>query len=322
MMKISLIAAFPLLLGGITLPTMNISFELGPYSKYQNNPSIKYSIKSTYTSEKTIYEIIRFGTPSNPNQQTVTKANHSIGYNAKYEGYVTVPTKTFLGDSGMRMALEVYDTNGTQLKTSVVTIYPRNSVTINPTTYSSATYSCPVTHVKVSNSLTFYTNEEYRFTNVEDYFNTDIYYRLPLEQFEIQTSLDSSIFTYESAYLIIQGMEDCFPHLTYTNGQVKIPLEVIYNTNRLRVNLLNNIYVHSKLLFISLTPLNNYVATKNFYLPINHLNDLMGASFTIEINKVGLNQSTFRWTASLISGSPLVGNCQSSGYCVVGRVSK
>ena len=324
-MKIKLLATFGLLLSGvkaISIPMMTIYYELGPYTKYQSNSLINYTIKSTYTSEQTIYEIIRFGTPSNTNQQTVTKANHSISANGSYTGYVAVPTKTFLGDSGMTMSLEVYNSSGSQLRISVVTIYPIKSEVINPTRYSSSTYTCPRTKVTVTNGLTRYVNEEYRFTKVDDYFLTDIYYRLPLEQFEMQTTLDESTFTYSNAYLIIQGMEQYFPGLTYSNGQAKIPLEIKYNEGRLTLGLLNNMYVEPKLLFMSNVPRNNYRATKNFYLPINHCDDLMGASFNIQMNNIGLNKISFRWTTTLISGSPIIGDCHNSGYCVIGRVSK
>lgn len=309
-------------LRALPVPMMKTYMTMGPYTKYQNNPLVSYKINSTYTTAKTIYEIFRFGDENNPNQQTITKPNHSIAAKGTYEGYVTIPTKTFLGDNGMSITLDVFDENGSKLRSGSVHIYPINSETIDPTTYNKSNYQCPHTKAKLNNSLPSYIDENYTFSKVDDYFLSDIYYRLDVGQFEIQTSLDESDFTYDSAYLYILGNEEYFPGLSFTDGKATIPLKVVYNTGRLYFQFLNTLYVESRLLIMSTTPKNNYKATPHFYLPVNHCDDLMGSDFLFEINGAGLNKTTFRWTSTLISGSPIVGNCQNSGYCVIGKVSK
>ena len=322
--KISVLPLLTMLIPGVRAvgQTLNISMELGPYSKNQNDPLVPYTIKSTYTSSKTIYEIFRFGDDVNPNMQTVTKANHVIESNTTYTGYVSVPTKSLFGSTGMKITFEVFNENGSRIKTGSCFIYPKTSLTINPTSYSYHTYQCPETHAMIVNNKTFYTTESYTFTQVDDYFLTDLYYRLPIEQFVINTTLSDSEFTYSKAYLKIVGMDEYFPSLTYTNGVATINLNVDYNDGQLTFSPKTTLFVDRNLLLMSIGPKVSYVQTKNFYLPINHQKDLVGSSFTFGIEEIGYNKSSFIWQSALLAESPLIGNCHNSGYCVVGTVTK
>ena len=325
MMKTKFIPILGMMLTGVkgpVLQTMLLSMDVGPFNKNQDDPSVSYTISSTYRTSKSIYEIFRFGDNTNPNQQTITKANHSVSASGTYTGYVSIPTKTFLNDNGMKITIEIHANSGTLIRTSDCYIYPKKPETINPTTYPSSTYTCPQNHAYIEDGLTSYTNEYYTFTKVDDYFLTDLYYRLPIEQFVINTSLSESEFTYRSAYLKISGLNDYFPSLTYTNGMALIGLDVNYNNGELTFSFQNNLYVHKQLLIMSTRERAGYVATKNFYLPVNHQKQLVGSSFTFVIDKVGYNNSSFMWHTSILAENPLIGDCQSSGYCVVGTVTK
>ena len=297
------------------------SMEVGPYSKYQSNPTISYKIVSTYLVDKTIYEIFRFGDTNNPSQRTVTKATHTVTAQGTYVGAITLPTSTFLGDSGMSITIEIYNGDGSINRAKTFVIYPTKNEIIDPTTYN-GTYTCPQTHMVMTSSIVKYTNETYSFPKVDDYFLTDTYYRLPIEQFVIQTSLTAEEFSYLQAYIKIEGMDQYFPSMVYLNGYTLIPLTVNYSGGLLTLSLKNSLYVEPKLLFMSNLVREGYVATNNFYLPVNHARDLVGASFTIEITKVGYSKTTFSWRSSLLAESPLVGDCQNSSYCVVGSVTK
>ena len=323
MMKIKILPLLGILLTGVRGPqlqTMFLSMVVGPFDKNQNDPSVSYTIESTFNVSKTIYEIFRFGDNSNPNMQTVTKANHTIASGATYTGYVTFPTKSLLGSSGMKVTVDIYNSNGSRIRTMNCYIYPRVRQTVDPTKYDS--HTCPQTRAVFNLSMVSYTNETYTFTKVDDYFLTDVYYRLPIEQFELETSLSSSEFTYTSAYLKVPGMNTYFPGLTYSNSTAVIPLSVNYNDGKLTLSVKDNLYVHAKLLIMSQTSKQGYVATKNFYLPVNHSKDLVGSSFILGMEGVGYNKTSFIWICSLLAENPLVGNCQNSGYCVVGTVTK
>ena len=323
MMKIKIWPLLSVLLMGVKGPqlqTMFLSMVVGPFDKNQNDPSVSYTIESTFNTSKTIYEIFRFGDNSNPNMQTVTKANHVIASGATYTGYVTFPTKSLFGANGMKVTADIYNSNGSRIRTMNCYIYPRNKQAVDPTKNSS--YTCPQTRAVFNLSQVSYTNETYSFTKVDDYFLTDIYYRLPIEQFEFETSLSSSEFSYSSAYLKVPGMNTYFPSLTYSNNASTIPLSVNYNQGKLTLSIKDNLYVETKLLIMSQTSKQGYVATKNFYLPINHSKDLVGSSYILGIEGVGYNKTSFIWICSLLAENPLVGNCQNSGYCVVGTVTK
>ena len=272
---------------------------------------------------ETFYEIFRFGDEINPNQRTVTKGNHKIASKTKYNGSVVIPTKALLGDSGMKITIELYLSDGTRLKTNNCYIYPKKPETINPITYYSSTYTCRDTRASFISNKVFYSSESYTFTSVDDYFLNDLYYRLPIEQFQIDTSLSGSVFTCEDAYLSITGLNEYFPGLTFNNqNEAIIPLNIIYRNGSLKFAFRNTMYVESRLLIMSTTPKSGYVSTNRFYLPINHRDDLLGSSFKFVMEKVGLNGSTFMWESSLLTGSSLIGDCHNSGYCVKGTVSK
>ena len=207
------------------------------------------------------------------------------------------------------------------MRESSFIIYPTKQETIDPTSFQ-GTYTCPQTHMEMKSSIVNFTNEQYSFPHVDDYFLTDIYYRLPLEQFVIQTTLSVDEFDYESAHLLLQNLEEYFPGLTFRSGLCSIPLLVSYDNGKLTLSLEKPLFVNAYTLALSSISRPGYRTTKNFYLPINRAKDLVGTTFTILISKVGFNKTTFKWETTLLSESPLIGDCQSSGYCVVGNVKR
>ncbi len=324
MVKIKIFSLVLLLFTGVrAVPrqTITCSMELGPYTKYQSDPLVSYSINSTYTSEQMVYEIFRFGDQKNANQYTTTKAEHNVPAKGEYQGYISIPTELFLGDEGMSITVELYWSSGSIIRSNNCYIYPIVKETINPITYS-GTYVCPRTHATITKSIVKYTDEEYTFTKIDDYFLTDTYYRLPIEQFALQTTLKESEFTYTSASLVIDGMMEYFPSLTYRRGIATIPLDVNYDNGLLTFSFQDILYAEPTLLMMSNTAKQGYRATRKFYLPTNHAKDLVGSPFRFVINRVGYNQSSFAWNTYLLSESPLIGDCQNSSYCVVGNISK
>ena len=306
---------------GPVLQTMRLHMEIGPFDKKQENPLVEYSITSTYNVGKTIYEIFRFGDNDNPNQQTVTKANHTVDAGDTYVGYVTFPTKTLFDTSGMKITVEVYLSSGTKISTVNCYIYPKSGkFAIDPTKVSS--YTCPQTRAIIDMRKVTYPEESYVFSKVDDYFLTDLYYRLPFEQFEMETTLSESEFKYRKAYLKVLSMEEYFPSLLFLQSTATIPLSVDYDEGHLSLSIKDNLYVEPKLLQMSLIPKEGYVPTKQFYLPINHSKELVGASFILGIEGMGFNDTTLIWECSLLAESQLIGSCHNSGYCVVGTVTK
>ena len=297
------------------------AFEVGPYTKYQSNPTVPYTIKSTYKSEQTMYEIFRFGTQANPSQRTVTKPTHTMQPGEIYEGAFTLPTSLFLGDYGMSIKLQLFWEDGYLFKEISFVIFPVSSEVIDPTKYQEG-YYCRDTHAVVADYDVHISYEKYSFPHVDDYFLTDIYYRLPLDQFVIQTTLKEDEFSYTSAFLNVYNLEPFFPGLVFKNGVASLPLLVSYNEGLLTLSLKNYLYVDPYDLTIYNTHKMGKRLSKTFYLPINHAKDLLGSTFSIVINEVGYNKLTFEWEVTLLSEAPLIGDCQNSGYCVVGNVKR
>ena len=296
--------------------------EVGPYEKYQSDPTVTFEEKTTNKTMTNVKEIFRFGNGTNPNLRTVTKSEHHLILRSTYTGTITLPTSLFMGDSGFQVTVEILNTSTSEtINTFNFTIYPKNHTEINPVNTKSI--ALPHTKVNISSNKLSYITEKYSFEGITDYFLTDTYYRLPIEQFYIE-KVD---FTYSplpigNSYLIIEGLREYFPTLSYADNKVKIPLTAVEQDQRVYWKLKGPLYVEPKLLLMSNTPREGFVSTTKFYLPVNHARDLLGSTFSFEINNLGLNDITLKWSSALLTSGGLIGNCQNSGYCVTGKVRK
>lgn len=295
--------------------------DIGPYEKYASDPTITFNEKSYYNKTLTIKEIFRFGDKTNSNQKTITKANHTISAYGTYSNTISFPTSYLLGANGFTVAVEIYNVSTSSLITSVnFSINAKSHQTIDPTKMTS--YTCNTTKVNIVNNEVRYVNETYTFSNVIDYFNTDIYYRLPIEQFVINKEFEEEATHYISSYLIIDGLQTHFPSLYHQNGVARIPLSVVETSNTIQLAFKNQLYVEPKLLLMSNSPKQGFVGTSKFYFPVNHGKDLIGSIFSFQINDFGYDGINLEWSSALLSDGGLIGDCQNSGYCVSGKVKQ
>ena len=295
--------------------------QIGPYEKYQDNPVVTFKEESTYQEDLFVYEIFRFAEGDETNQRTVTKPYHAIEPDSTYTGTFTIPTSLLLGDKGMNITIDIYDYQANyKIYTNTVTIYPIGNTIINPTKMDE--FIAPHNIVKISNKTVKYTEERFTFTKMSDYFLTDLYYRMPINQFEFTSSIKSDDFAPESAYLIIRRMKKYFPSLPHIKNTATIALSTVYGESAITLQFKNQLYVEPKILQMGVAPQTGYVQTKNFYFPVNHLEDLYGSSFDFQINGIGINKTCLRWSTSLLSNSGLIGKCHNSGYCVTGKVTE
>ncbi len=292
----------------------------GPYEKYQSNQNFSYSVVNMTSSSATVYEKFIIGTVTTPLGRTIKTPTHSVDSFASYNSSITLPTSLYLGDDGMKVTCEVYYSTDTKIFTKSITIYPLKSETINP--LLSSTYSSNTIRVGLTSSISQY-KEKFTFVNFQDYFYSSTYYKLNIDQFVLKWSFARGFsFTCGDCYLLINGYQEYFPGLKYTNGVCKIPLSLYKNGDGYSFIFSKQLYVEPKTLIMSTEAKVGYRATSNFYLPINKKEELSNISFGFEMNDVGLNKCKIAWESSLFADNNLIGNCQSSEYCVVGKVSK
>lgn len=320
-----LLLIVPLLMGAapkVNIVTRNLALTssiIGPFDKYQEDVVASYTLTTTTNKPNSTYERFTFLDISTGNERNVKTTNHFIPAKSSITLSITIPTSEFMGPSGMEIFMNIYDSfNNTLLYSYALTIYAAGSESINPLQYIESGY------VTKPIAIAF-PDVEYRekiyFDNYSDYFLTDIYYRLPFEQFDIKVD---SIFdkTIEgSGTMLIKKGKNFFPNLSTIGNNTFIGLKTNKIGDIYRISLKNGLYVSPSSLIMSSTPLAGYVATNNFYLPVNKRDEIQGLEITMNIYNIGYSKTNLSWTSKYFPTSSLIGACSYSEYCIVGGVS-
>lgn len=322
-----IVIAIPLIGASPSKPIPQVSFDcIGPYDIYQEeNPNFTFSVKNTKTSGA-IYDIkVWFGDNYVPNRRAYNNIN--VGFTAgQTRNYtVSIPTDMCLSEEGMIITFIIHDkTTDNELLRKTVTLCPRTRETINPLYLEDSIYESEAVVVEMSKNTPSYDWDEYNFSDYLDYFLADTYFRLPIEQFNFAyKNKEGTDLEYDSANLIVNGGNQFFPGLNYDNGKAIIPLSIERNGyNLYELKYKNQLYVDKRLLIISTSPREGFVATNHFFFPVNHAKDLEGITFSFEILGAGYNKTNFIWDSSFLAVNPLIGDCQDSEYCIVGEVKK
>ena len=122
--------------------------------------------------------------------------------------------------------------------------------------------------------------------------------------------------------MYIDGYKKQFPTMTYTGGSIKLGLSLALESNYYCFSYSTQLYVDKKTLNMSNTPRDGFLATNNFYLPINRKHDLLDMPIRFEIKKLGMSNITLSWTTKLSMTGNLVGNCHNSEYCITGEIEE
>ncbi|MCR5184834.1 MAG: hypothetical protein K6C32_01985, partial [Bacilli bacterium] len=202
-------------------------------------------------------------------------------------------------------------------------IQPVSSATISPFDYKKNKYELGPFAAKLSGIYITECKETFKFANYVDYFLNDVYFKIDLDQFNFTFSNNykNYQFSYKEAYMVINGKKDFFPHLTYNSKEeTRIPLKLNKNGVSISLNYKNTMYVHPTLLHMSLSPKEGLVATNNFYLPINHLEDIYGTTISFVLSEVGYSKTTITFNVTYLAGDYKLGKCANSEYCVVGGI--
>ncbi len=332
-MKLKLLAAVIVTAAGGANPNPGIvdtdSLEIyfdqfGPYEKYQNPcPTFEYRAIGKTTGGGNYTITIMFGDDKVDNRRTIQQNTGYLKYGGKKTFTATAPTNICLGDGGMKVTFKSLNNDtGKTITVCSFTIYPRVQTTVNPLTLSGGKYVSSKIVAKRTGTFAITYDETYDFSGFLDYFLTDTYYSLSLDQYVFSRKCTLTDFSYQEANLYINGGSKYFPGLSYSNDVTKIPLTLSKNGNKLSINFANTMYVEPKLLMMSMTPRSGYIATNHFFFPVNHNKDLEGLTFTFEIVGMGYSGLTARWDSSYLAINGLLGSCQNSEYCVDGEISQ
>jgi len=306
------------------LPVTKYQFSstvYGPFSLYHENQNLVISVSSTSLLNQEVYGQI---TILNENNQSISQSKSNNVVISKYQTktmIISLLTQFFLGSDGMKVVFNLIDANNSNvLVTSKFDIYPTKVETFDPTDYSQSEISLFSTCFEFVNSGVVAHQEQFIFDDFLDYFLIDTYYRLLISQYRFRYQFFSELI-YENAYLILPDIFATFSSISPNDlGQIIIPLFLSKEEQNYVIKFPENMFVNPKTLEMSLTPKDEYLNTKYFYLPPNHLKDLHGTEFTFVIKGLGANQLTFLWTTSFLAYQGLIGSCADSDYCVIGGI--
>ena len=309
----------PLLLGATPKATRTIvpsTSRIGPFEVFQDDVTSTYTITSTLLKKATVYEKINFRDIYSGSVFNYTSSSHTINANSKLSFPFTIPTSGQMGLHGMKMSIGVYNAeDDSKYQSFTTTIYPIGHDIINPLDYLDNGYS-------TKNTAFSFPSQGFRetliFTNYNDYFLTDIYYRLPFEQFDIKVDTSYKNLPLATGQMIIKNGGQLFPNLTSINNDIYINLSMIKVDDIFRLCLKTSLYVNPTTLNMSSFPISGYVATDNFYFPVNRIDEMQGLNIEFNVMNFGYNKTNLTWTSTFSPTYPFIGACNNSEYCVVG----
>ena len=301
--------------------TMNIDLQ-GPFMEYQNDVVVPYTVVSKGTRMSfTARDTFTFGNDEYPNAVVVRGQEYALPPYTTVNSSVTFPLSMLLGESGMHVQIVSETTSGQVIINRSFNLYPISEETINPVTMEQ--YSSMTLGFDIDGSTFHAQKEKFTFEGFSTYFNKSVYYRLPIEQFSFSRSgFDNTHLTYADSYMKIYQDTELFPALRFTNRMCKIPIKLVDRGGSLGIEFKNQLYVDKKTLIMSTDAMVGFVGTNRFYLPINKKRNINRLEVGFEINKVGVSQTTFKWSTTLYPDNGFVGDCQDSEYCIVGEVSQ
>lgn len=288
-------------------------FEVGETDK---TLSIKVIPSATYTS---ISERFSVGVIGGDLSYIVNTAKHATSKRKTFTVSVNLPLSDYYSRTGIYGTLEFMISNRVLEKYSFM-LKPPSRDRINPNDYISTYYlGGPVVGY-------FYTDgtpsgEHFNFSGFMDYFNVDYYYRLSLDSLSITYSSKKS-YPGCNANLRFVDYSHLFPYIDSEDSVpiVNIPLNTENSGGLVTFSFPKTMYVNPYTLEMSLVARPDFKATKYFYLPHNHLPELLDQIFTLEVSDFGYSKVSFSYDIRYTNNRRLIGDCNSSDYCVIGEI--
>ena len=316
----------PICLGvlGISPSLQGFSFTpyfdiIGPFAPYCEN----YQFSGYYIANSNglkIRERLVAGEDIRNPVYTETKRSHDAFKGDRVDLTFTIPFRNILGYSGINCKFMVIDESDAVLNSFSFRIKPYSAARINPKNYLQSYYT--IDDVVVNPVHYEYNHtERFKFDRFIDYFNTDTYYRIDLNNISLYYECIKA-FPGCQASLHFVDYQRLFPYLDNDDliPSFDIPLQWVDTYNRISFKYANQMYVDPKTLQMSFEAKPRMKLTKYFYLPINKTEQLLNQVFTLKVSKFGYNQTNFDWDIRYINDRKLVGDCDNSDFCVKGEI--
>ena len=298
-------------------PTFNVSSTVPAIRLFDNDVTIDFKIIPSKVA--TIKEVFKVGHNEN-DFYSINNPNFYKTVEGEYHSYYTLPTRMYFDENGCYVRLEFKDATNKVIDAKGFYIKPVTpSADIDPAQYVSAPYIANNVQTVYNRFLTLAISEEFQFPDYIDYFNIDIYHRLDLDSISF-TYNSIAKFVYGEAYLTYYDFDNVFPFIShYNEHRISIPLSVSINNKKATFSYKNYMYVHPKSLQMSLETKEGFVKTRYFYLPVNKKDYLLDEKMSIDLYEAGHSKNDIHWNLTYLANRDLIGDCDSSDYCVVGE---
>ncbi len=291
---------------------------IGPFEKGCDD----YVLSGQVTAKKTFVSVVEKMTVTTMDGQLIKTEKtkyHTIVKGDSYALTFTLPFKSSLSERGLTFKIEFIEGNDELIQTFSFNLKPIIRKTITAKDYINDYYVIEDIVVDPDN-YSRVKDEKFKFDQALDYFNSDTYYRL---------SLEDVLITYECglpfpgciAHLHFVDYLKSFPYLDSENEvpTFDIPLRAITKNNRISFAFPQVMYVKPATLEMSLEARPGFVSTSYFYLPKNRCEEILDQVFSVDVKEFGHGKTSFTWDMRYLNNQRLIGDCSNSDYCVIGE---
>ena len=291
---------------------------IGPFERGCND----YVLSGQVTARKTVIMLIEkmsVKTMQGLMVKTQKTKYHTVAKGESYTLTFNLPFESSLTEQGLSVTIDFLNDSDVTLHTFSFNIKPISRNTINPKLYIND-YFINEDIVVDPDNYSKTKDEKIRFDKTLDYFNSNTYYRL---------SLDDVLITYECglpfpgciAHLHFIDYLKSFPYLDSENEvpTFDIPLRTITKKSGISFAFPQVMYVKPSTLEMSLEARPGFTSTSYFYLPKNRCEDILDQVFNVVVNDFGHGKTSFTWDIRYLNNHHLVGDCSNSDYCVIGE---
>lgn len=296
----------------------SVSGYFGPYEVGEGDKTISIKAIPNY-SYLSLSERFSVGVNGGEISYITNTKKHATTKKKAFTISLTLPLANYYSKAGIYGTLEFMDGSRVLEKYSFV-LKPPTREKIDPNLYVVSPYTGgPV--IGYFSSATSQSSEYFNFPGFIDYFNVDNYYRLSLDFLTIGYNCKK---TYPgcNASLKFIDYSHVFPYIDNSESipVVDIPLKTQIEGDLVTFSFPNTMYVNPNTLEMSLVARPNFKATKYFYLPHNHLPEILDQIFTLEVSDFGYSKVSFSYDIRYTNNRHLIGDCNSSDYCVIGEI--
>lgn len=302
-----------------TLPYFS-SPSFGPFNVYDNNVIFKGTFSDCYVLAYLKVRLKKINATSYISSTQISPIQNTASGTGEFS--ISLSFDKYFSASGLTIDVSLIQrSNSSTLTNFYFNIYPKVSLGISSKDYKSKDYVISNRVIKLKGQSGTSVDETFSFKETADYFSTDQYYRLSLDNIYFTYQCEDS-FAYTESFLTTEDVNNVFSGLKNEFGDIEVPLAISYIDNKVYFTFRDTMYVSPSTLEMSLTPKDGYVQTKYFYLPRNKRNELDGYEFEIYTKNIGYNDTDVSIPLSFYSGRNVVGDCLDGDYCVIGGIRK